>query len=255
MLLTVDIGNTNITIGAYLDDNLEFIARLASQQLKTADQYAIDLINILKLKECDADKFKGAIISSVVPNITDSFKYAIEQVLELTPMIVGPGIKTGLNIKIDNPAQLGADLVVGAVAVVNRYPLPAIIYDLGTATTISVIDKLGNFLGGIIAPGVGISLDALTQNTASLPVVSLKAPRSVIGSNTEESMRSGLILGAAAMLDGLTDRIFDTLAAKNVTLIATGGRACEIIKNCRYDIKYCDNLLMEGLLDIYKKNI
>lgn len=255
MLLTVDIGNTNITLGAYKDDDLQFIARLTSEQTKTEDQYAIDLVDILNLKGCSADDFNGAIISSVVPGITESFKSAVEQVLKLSPLVVGPGIKTGLNIKIDNPAQLGADLVVGAVAVINRYPLPAIIYDLGTATTISVIDKLGNFLGGIIAPGVGISLKALTENTAALPVVGLKTPKSVIGSNTEECMRSGLILGSAAMLDGLTDRILDKLAANDATLIATGGRAAEIIKNCRYEIKYSDNLLMEGLLDIYKKNI
>ena len=255
MLLTVDIGNSNVTIGAYEDDNLKFIARLNSEKNKTADQYAIDLLALLKLKNCSEDDFDAAIISSVVPMITESFKSAIEKSLGISPMIVGPGIKTGLNIKIDNPAQLGADLVAGAVAVMNRYPLPAIIYDLGTATTISVIDKLGNFLGGVIAPGTGISLEALSNNTAALPIVSLNTPKSVIGTNTEASMQSGLILGAAAMLDGLTDRILGELATDNVTLIATGGRAAEIIKNCRYEIEYSDNLLMEGLLDIYKKNI
>jgi type III pantothenate kinase len=254
MLLTIDIGNTNIVLGGYDEDELSFIARLKSDISKTSDQYAIDFLNIITLYKFSADDFDGAIISSVVPSLASSVKSAIEKAFDISPMILGPGVKTGLNIKIDNPAQLGADLVAGAVAVINKYPLPAIIYDFGTATTMFVVDEFGNFLGGSISAGVGISLDALSGKTAVLPMVNLEAPKNVIGTNTIDSMKSGLVLGTAAMVDGMTDRILEELKTTKATLIATGGLAKEIIKHCKYDIEFSDTLLLEGLKIIYNKN-
>ena len=167
--------------------------------------------------------------------------------------MLGPGVKTGLNIKIDNPAQLGADLVAGAVGALEEYTMPCVVIDLGTATTLSVIDRNGAFLGGTIAAGVRLTLKALTENTAQLPSIPIEAPRSVIGANTVDSMQSGLVFGTAAMLDGLLDKIEEELG-ETPTVVATGGLAAEIIAHCRRNIIYNENLLLDGLRAIYEKN-
>lgn len=252
MLLTVDIGNSNVTLGVFDEENLLFVARMATDRKKTSDQYAIDLKDILNLYKVTAG-IDGVIISSGVPVLTTAFKQAILMVTGVAPMVLGPGVKTGLNIKIDNPAQLGADLVATAVAVTKKHPLPAIVFDLGTATTVSVIDGSGSFLGAIISAGIGISLDALTGKTSQLPDISIESPPNVIGTNTIDSMKSGLVLGTAAMLDGLTLRIEEQIG-QEATLIATGGLSQEVIKNCKRSIIYSDNLLLEGLKIIYNKN-
>lgn len=253
MLLVIDIGNTNITLGVFNDENLTVTARIATDRNKTGDQYAIELQNILKIRGVDINEIEGCIVSSVVPPLNRAFKFACKLVCNAEPIFVGPGVKSGLNIKIDNPAQLGADLVVGAVAAVNQYPMPCIILDLGTATTISVLDENSDFIGVSISAGIGISLEALTSKTSQLPQISVETPKSVIGKNTVDSMKAGLVLGAVAMIDGLIDRIEDELG-QTATIVATGGLAKEIIESSKRDIILSNNLLLEGLRLIYLKN-
>ena len=253
MILTVDIGNTNITLGGFLDDNLKLVARLSTDSGKTADEYAIDIKDVLSLNGFTGE-ITGAVISSVVPIVEDRINRALIKLYGVTPIVLGPGVKTGLNIKIDNPAQLGADLAAGAVGALAKYPLPAIIIDMGTATTLTVINKKGEFLGGAIAAGVGTTLEALTQKTTLLPSVSVKAPKKSIGSNTVECMQVGLVYGTASMIDGLIDRFVKELNEEKVTVIATGGRAGEIIKYCKHDIIVDENLLLDGLYMVYKRN-
>ncbi len=254
MLLTIDIGNTNITLGGYQGEELMFISRLATDIRMTADQYAVQINNIVNLRGCGSQDIEDAIISSVVPIVGSAVARAIEYITGKSPMILGPGIKTGLNIKIDNPAQLGADLAAGAVGALGKYPTPCVIIDMGTATTLSVLDESGAFRGGAIAAGIRSTLDALSSNTAQLPFINLQAPDSVIGSNTVSSMQSGLILGAAAMLDGMIDRI-ESEIGELASVVATGGLAEMVVENCRREIAIDNNLLLDGLYKIYKKNI
>lgn len=253
MLLALDIGNSNITLGAFEGELLKFTARLSSDENLTSDQYAYEIKNILSLYGRELDDIDDCIISSVVPSIESSITKALSNICEVVPLSIGPGVKTGLNIKIDNPAQLGADLVAGAVGAIAEYTLPCIIIDLGTATTISVIDENGCFLGGSIGAGVKLTLKALCDNTAQLPSTQISAPPSVIGSNTTDSMKSGLIFGTAAMIDGLVERMKEIVGA-NASVVATGGLSKEIIRYCKTDIIYNENLLLEGLRIIYEKN-
>lgn len=253
MLLTIDIGNTNITLGAYEGKELKMLARMATDLRRTADQYAVELRDIMDINGMPAAAIDGAIISSVVPHAGAVTKEAVRKLCGVTPLVLGPGVKTGLNIKIDNPAQLGADLAAGAVAALAICTPPCIVVDLGTATTISVLDKEGAFLGGAICAGIGITLDALASRTAQLPAIHIEAPQKVIGSNTVDCMKSGLVLGAAAMVDGLIDRIEEELGAETA-VIATGGLAREVVAVCRRQIRLEENLLLEGLRLIYEKN-
>lgn len=253
MILALDAGNTNICIGCIdHQGNVGFVARLSTDQGKTMDEYAVLFRNIFLLYRVDPEKIEDAILSSVVPPITSSLKEAVRLLTGKTPLVIGPGVKSGLNIMIDNPAQLGSDLVVDAVAGIYQYSAPLAIIDMGTATTICVIDRQKRYLGGLILPGVRISQAALTGQTAQLPKIGLEAPEKVIGRNTIDGMKSGVIFGNAAMLDGLIDRIEDELG-EPVTAIATGGLAGSIVPHCRRKI-ICDNdLLLKGLLLIYEK--
>lgn len=253
MLLAVDIGNSNVCIGLFDGDILLLTARLKTEHGKTADQYAVDLKNILLLHGYRHEQIEDAVISSVVPDVGKSFGNAISMLCHIVPLSLGPGVKTGLNIKIDNPAQLGADLAAGAVGAVNSYTLPCIIIDMGTATTVSVVNSSGEFLGGMIAAGVNLTLKALTNNTSQLPSISIEAPKSVIGKNTDDCMRSGLVIGTAAMLDGVIERIEKELGS-TATAVATGGLSKEIIQHCNKEIIYDENLILEGLRIIYEKN-
>lgn len=253
MLLAIDIGNTNITLGVYDEHILLFTSRLATDSKTTADQYAIEMKNVLDLHKCNHKDIEDCIIASVVPTVGTAVKSAVSFLCDIVPLELGPGIKTGLNIKIDNPAQLGADLVAGAVGAINEYTLPCIVIDMGTATTISVIDENATYMGGVIAAGVRLTLKALTENTAALPSVSIKAPHSVIGTNTVDCMRSGLVYGTASMLDGLIEQISARLG-KTPTVVATGGLSAQIVPHCRHDIIYNENLLLEGLREIYERN-
>ena len=253
MLLAFDIGNTNITLGVYDEQVLLFTGRLATDNLTTPDQYAINIKDLLELHNCDYNDIEDCIIASVVPTVGATVKEAVSFLCDIVPLEIGPGIKTGLNIKIDNPAQLGADLVAGAVGAINEYTLPCIVIDMGTATTLSVINEKGTYLGGVIAAGVRLTLKALTENTAALPSVPIEPPKNVIGTNTVDSMQSGLVFGTAAMLDGLIEQISARLGT-TPTVVATGGLSHKIIPHCRHDIIYNENLLLEGLREIYERN-
>lgn len=254
MILTVDIGNTNITFGAYLKEELRFVARMATDRLLTSDQYAVQFKQIISLYISDKEAYVGAIISSVVPELTGAVKRAIERIAGVEPLVLGPGVKNGLDIKIDNPAQLGADLVAAAVGAINKYPLPCLVVDLGTASKISVIDKGGVYRGCTIAAGVGISLQALSSKTSQLPAMAMDSPSSVIGTNSVTSMQSGVIYGTAAMIDGMCDRIEKALGSKVESVVATGGWSVDIIKHCNRTIISDDNLVLHGLYVIYQKN-
>jgi type III pantothenate kinase len=254
MVLAIDIGNTNIVVGVWDDDNLLFVSRLATDKLKTEDGYAIELKNVFELYNVDSSKIQGCIISSVVPPISSTVAYAVERLTGEKPIVVSPGIKTGLNIKTDDPAQLGSDIVVGAVAALSKYPKPIIIFDMGTATKISIIDANSSFLGCAILPGIRIGFDALSDRTAQLPQVGLEAPGDIIGKNTIDSMRSGAVFGTASMMDGMIERIENRLAQK-ATVIATGGNLGDIAKYCKSNVIHDANLILEGLLIIYRKNV
>lgn len=253
MILAIDIGNTNIVIGCVDEKQTYFIERLATVKTKTELEYAIDIKVVLELYGISRDDIKGGIICSVVPQITSIVRLAAEKVLRRQILVVGPGIKTGLNILMDNPAQLGSDLVAGAVAGINEYPLPLIILDMGTATTICVIDEKKNYIGGMILPGVMVSLNSLTAHAAQLQGISLEPPRQMIGKNTIDCMKSGIIYGNASVVDGMIARIEEEIG-KKATAVATGGLAKAIVPYCKKKVILDDNLLLKGLLIIYNKN-
>lgn len=253
MILTIDIGNSNIVLGGITDGNIDFIARTSTDRIKTIDQYGIQIKNILELYNVNINTITGSIISSVVPPVSNAVKGAVELVTGCTPMVVGPGIKTGLNILMDDPASVGADLIVNAVAALDMFKPPIIIVDMGTATTISVVDKNRNYIGGSIMPGVKTSLDALSAKAAQLPEISLENPKHIIGKNTVDCMRSGFVYGNAAMLDGYIERIEETVG--KCTFVITGGLSRFITPYCKKDIAYVEDLLLRGLYIIYNKNI
>lgn len=251
VLLVCDIGNTNITLGVYDGEETVFTARIVTEKNKTEDQYAVEINGIFLFNGCqDID---SAIISSVVPSAQSAICKAVERLFGIEPLVLGPGIKTGLNIKIDNPAQLGADLVAGAVGAISKYPTPCIVIDMGTATTISVINEDKSFVGGAIMAGVNLMLESLYSKTAQLPQIDIGTPQSVIGTNTVDSMKSGVVFGTAAMLDGMIERIQSKLC-KKAAIVATGGLACNIVKHCKNEIIYDRKLLLDGLKIIYEKN-
>lgn len=253
MILAIDIGNTNTVIGCCKDNEILFVERLSTDSSRTVLEYAISIKNVLELYQIQPGALKGSIISSVVPPLTNLFRDAIRKIVGKEPMIVGPGVKTGLNILMDNPGQVGSDLIVNAVAALAEHPVPLIIIDLGTATTISVVDSKKNYIGGMILPGIRVSLDSLVNRASQLHRISLEAPKRLIGKNTAECMKSGVIHGNAACIDGMIDRIEKELKTK-ATVIATGGLAGSIIPHCTHKIILDDALLLKGLLYIYKKN-
>lgn len=255
MLLAIDVGNSNISVGLFGEDKeLKFLSSIVTDRSKTADQISIDLMNIFALYGYDLKEVTGAIFASVVPPINFMMSKALTRLLGKPPMMVGPGVKTGLNIRMEIHNQLGADLVASAVAALEKYPTPIITIDMGTATTVSYISSKRSYEGGLIFPGVGMSLAALSDRTAQLPDISLQHPKSLIGKNTEDCMRSGIVFGTAGMLDGIIDRIKETLDGEEPTIVATGGNAPVIVRYCRNHVVYDKYLLMEGLYQIYQKN-
>ncbi len=254
MLLTVDIGNTNITIGGFRNDELVFTSRLATDRKRTADQYAVELLNVFTLQNAEIADFSGAIISSVVPEVTDALKFAVIKVTGKTPHILNTDIGSGLSVINDINGQIGADIAAVSIGAIKKYPLPCFVLDLGTATKIILLDETGKFMGCTISPGVAISLYALASRTSQLPTINLETPDSSIGTNTVDCMKSGLVYGTAAMLDGLTDRMEKDFGKKVNTIIATGGLSREIIKNCDKEIIYDENLILDGLKFIYERN-
>lgn len=253
MILTADIGNSNIVFAAVSEKKIAFVARLATVLQRTYEEYAIYLKNILFSHKIVPAEIEGAIISSVSPALSGTIGKAIEKAAGVKPLLVGPGIKTGLNILVENPAQLGSDRVVDAVAAINCYKAPVMVIDMGTATTMSVIDESGSFLGGMIVPGIKISVEALAQNTSQLPHIALEKPDYVIGKNTVECMQSGLIYGNASLVDGMIQRVEEELKRK-VTPIATGGLSKFIVPHCKNKIIYDEHLLLKGLYILFQKN-
>ncbi len=253
MILTVDVGNTNIVLGGVEGENILLEARLRTDTTKTSDEYCIDLKMILDVYRVAPSDIEGAIIGSVVPQVLNSMQTAIKKLTGKQALVVGPGLKTGLNIKIENPSQTGADLVVGCVAALREHKPPMIIVDMGTATTMVVLDETGALIGGCICPGVKISMDALTDRTALLPGLQLDRPKRAIGRNTIDCMRSGLMLGNACMLDGMVERMEQELGQKT-TVIATGGIAKRIIPMCKTPMIYDKDLLIKGLAALYWEN-
>ena len=253
MILTIDIGNTNIVFGCSDGKDILFIERIATRSTSTDTEYAIFFKNVLDIHSINIGDIEGGIISSVVPSATNLVKHAIQKLWDIDVIVVGPGIKTGLKILIDNPAQLGSDLVVDAVAGIAEYPVPLVVLDFGTATTFSVINEKKEYIGGIIMPGVKISHDSLVGRTAQLPKISLDTPKRVVGKNTIECMKSGLLFGTASSIDGMLERIEEEFG-KKVTVIATGGLASTVIPLCKRDIMIDDMLLLKGLMIIYNKN-
>lgn len=254
MILAIDAGNTNIVLGCLDGENARFTARFRTDRAKTEDEYALYFRSLFDLHQVDRSAMDGAILSCVVSELTDVLCKAVETVIKKRPMIVGAGLKTGLNIKIDNPAQLGADLVADAVAALASYPSPLVIFDMGTANTMSVIDGKGRFLGGAIMAGPRLSVDSLSTRTSQLPHIELDAPPKVIGSNTIQCMQSGAIYGHAAMIDGLIERVQEELGENLACVIATGGLSRQIIPFCRHKIILEENLMLQGLRIIYEKN-
>lgn len=256
MILAIDMGNTNIVIGCVDEEKVLFEERLATDLSKTELEYVVIFKTVLELYGIEKEKVTGAIISSVVPQLVNIIKSAVYKLIKVDPMVVGPGVKTGLNILMDEPRRVGSDLIVDAVAAINNYGTPLIVIDMGTATTMSVIDRKGNYIGGVIMPGIKVSVDSLVSRTAQLQRISLDAPDKVIGKNTINCMKSGVVYGNASCIDGMIDRLADEMgeALSDIKVIATGGLARVILPECRHNIIQDDELLLKGLKIIYDKN-
>ena len=253
MILAIDIGNTNIVIGCIEGERIRFVERVSTDLSKTELEYVVEFRTLLELYDIGIGDITGSIMSSVVPPLNNIVNAAIEKLFHKAPLLVGPGVKTGLNILMDNPGQLGADLVVNAVAGLQYYGAPLILIDMGTATTVSVVDEKHNYIGGMILPGVKVSLESLVNRTSQLPRISLEAPRRIIGTNTLDCMKSGTVIGQAACLDGLIERIIEELGYE-APVVATGGLSGSIVPYCKREILYDNELTLKGLGIIYRKN-
>lgn len=256
MLLAVDVGNTNIVFGVYKGEELVYDWRIATDKNKTSDEYGLLFENIFRYHGLSTKDVEDVIISSVVPTLMYTLSAMSKKYFNREPLIIGPGIKTGMNIKYDNPKELGADRIVNAVAAYNKYGGPLIIVDFGTAITFCAISKNGDYLGGAIAPGIKISGEALFSKTAKLPKVELVKPKTVIGKNTVNSIQSGLIYGCIGLVDYIIERMIEELKdegeVKNI--IATGGFATLIGSESRYINRIDKMITLEGLRIIYEKN-
>ncbi len=253
MILTIDIGNTNITVGVLDGRKPAFVGRLSTHRAYTSDELSLSMLHLLQLYRFDYAQLTGGIVSCVVPQLSATIEEAVTTLFGFKPLMVGPGVKSGVNILIDNPSQLGADLVATSVGTVSLYPLPAIVIDMGTATKIGAIDKNRSFIGCSIVPGIRIMLDALSGGTAQLPQIGLSPPRRVIGTNTVDSMSSGIIYGNASLLDGMITRYAAHLGPV-ATIVATGGYAHRVVPYCEHDVVYNEDLLLIGLSAIYERN-
>ena len=253
MTLAVDIGNTNIVIGGFVQNEFQFIERISTNRQATTLEFSVSIRTILQLHAVDASAIDGAILSSVVPSLTTVLSHAVQKTVQVTPLIVSPGIKTGLSICVEHPEQVGSDRVVDAVAAAAAYPLPVLVIDMGTATTCSVIDAQHRFLGGIIIAGMQTSLDALVTRTSQLPKISFDPPKQMIGTNTIDCIKSGLLYGTASCLDGIITRTEEALGTP-VTTVITGGLAHLVLPYCKQTLHYDPDLLLNGLILLYQAN-
>ena len=253
MVLAVSITNQDIQFGCYRDGSCVAQFSLAAESVRTADEYAVLLAGGMSLKGMDAKAVTGAIVSSVFPPLTKTVKQAISIVSGVVPSEVGPGLKTGLNIKIENPAQLGSDLVAMTVGALTRYSAPLLLVNFEVATTISIVDDSRAFCGAILAPGIAASISSLSKNAANLPEISLEAPRDIVGKNTVEAMRSGAVYGGAAMLDGFISRLSERFSMKP-TVVAAGKHCSLILQHCESTVQEDQMLVLDGLYAIYQKN-
>ncbi len=250
MILALDIGNTNIVVGGIENGEVLFTGRMKTDEKTSADQIASQIDFILKLH--DAPRPEGGIISSVVPFVTGRAEKAVKSLTGRDAIVVDKN-NIGINIEMDNPEKVGEDMLVDAVAALAKYEPPLIIFDMGTASTCSIIDKNGSYIGSIIAPGVCISMNALSECCSKLPRIELSEPQNIIAKNTVQSMKSGIVYGNAAMMDGIADRVFDELGYKT-RIIATGGVGCVIVPHCRHEMEYDPDLLLKGLAVLWEKN-
>lgn len=253
MILAIDIGNSRITVGCVDKDQIWFQEQISTDLHRTSLEYAFLLKSAMEFHQIRPETLEGGMIASVVPPLSETLREAASLLTGREIRLVGPGVKTGLNITIDNPAQLGSDMVVNAIAAIHRYPLPLIMIDMGTATTLSAIDEKGRYVGNVIVPGAQSALEYLAFCTSQLPKISLEAPARLIGKNTTECMQSGAVIGTAAILDGMIDRMEEELGCA-AAAVATGLSARPILPLCRRRIVYDDTLMMRGLWLIYDKN-
>ena len=253
MVLTVDIGNTNIILGGFESDELRFVSRISSVREMTEDEYAIRILEALSLYGIDKGEIDGVIVASVVPPLNLAIKRAVKFIFGKEPIFVGPGIKSGIGIQCDMPSSVGADIIASAVAVHYIYGSPALVIDIGTATKMTVLNKKGAFIGTSIIPGVLMGLNALSECTAQLPKISLEVPPSVIAKNTADCMRSGVLFGHASLIDGMIDRINEEFG-ENLSVYVTGGMAEEILPLCKHKMHLDEHLVIRGLNTLYQKN-
>ena len=254
MLLTADLGNTNITLGVFDGRDAVFFARLSASRSRTSDEYAVLLAAVFRMHGVDPRDIRGAVLSSEVKPLTPVFSAAVEAICHTRPLIVGPGVRTGLNIRVDIPSEVGSDLAACCVAALEMQAPPLAVVDLGTATTLTLIDGQGQLTGIMICPGVQSGLEALSFAAAALPDISLDQPKALLGKNTVDSMTSGVIYGAAAMIDGLVDRLRDEVGTASLPVIATGGLAGAILPYCRTQCRHEPELVLLGLRHIWEIN-
>ena len=253
MILTIDVGNTNIMLGGFVRDELAFVSRISTDLSATQDEYAIRILAALSLHGIDKQSIKGCILASVVPPLNTVIKGAIRFVFEQEALLVGPGIKSGIGIQCDIPSSVGADLIAAAVAAHYIYGSPSLIIDMGTATKMTVVNQKGAFIGTSIIPGVMMGLNSLSEGTAQLPKISLEKPGNVIAKNTADCMRSGVLYGNASLIDGMIDRISEEFG-QQLPVYATGGMASLITPLCRHEIPVDEYLVLKGLNILYQKN-
>ncbi|HEY8424148.1 MAG TPA: type III pantothenate kinase [Clostridia bacterium] len=254
MVLVIDIGNTNIKIGIFKDNFLIASGRIATHYRRTSDEYGLLITNLIEIHKLSKQDIKGIIISSVIPDLNYTFEHMCGFYFSITPLVLGAGVKTGLNIKYDNPKEVGSDRIAVCVAAMKEYGKPVIVVDFGTATTINVVGRDNEFLGGLICPGIKTSLDSLAASTAKLPKIELVTPKSVIGKSTVTNMQAGIFYGFVGMLEHIVNKIREENGLEDAKVVATGGLSEYIVKGTKIIDKIDRRLSLKGLNYIYQMN-